>query len=258
MPVATFDPYVRKVADWVERRSRRGGVIREFDAREARGALLDALPEPAEPAGGAGIVLKRETFVELGSPRAGSCAFPLLTSDPSLVRDGRITLIGPGIQASPGASLPFGQVLLAAGPALTDADFAELEQAQYLAARIEGYMIRSTPGRMWSRVSRRAAEAGFDFELLGRALIGGLKSRLPGIEALQVLFVTSSREELRELEEIAEQVRTIGRHVASETWRARGIDLECSLGVDCKSCDDKPACDDIRDVVRIRKRRADA
>ena len=206
--MATFDPYVRKVADWVERRVCRGGLIREFDAEDPGGELLAAIPESA-----------------------GS-AFPLCTDDPSLVRDGRIILIGPGIQASPGASLPFGQVLLAAGPALTDTDFAELEQAQYLAGRIEGYMIRSTPGRMWSRVSRDAAKAGFDFELLGRALI--------------------------ELEEIAEQVRTIGRHVASETWRARGIDLECSLGVDCKSCDDKPACDDIRDVVRIRKQRVDA
>ncbi len=256
--MATFDPYVRKVADWVERRVCRGGLIREFDAEDPGGELLAAIPESAGSAGGGGIVLQRDTFVELGSPRAGSCAFPLCTDDPSLVRDGRITLVGPGIQASPGASLPFGQVLLAAGPALTDTDFAELEQAQYLAGRTPGYMIRSTPGRMWSRVSRGAAKAGFDFELLGRALIGSFKSRLLGIEAMQVLFVTSSREDLSELQEIAEQVRTIGRHVASETWRARGIDLECSLGVDCKSCDDKPACDDIRDVVRIRKQRVDA
>ena len=65
-----------------------------------------------------GIILRGDTFVELGNPEPGSCAFLLWTDNPSLVRDGKITLIGPDIQESPGASLPFAQVLMVGGTGL--------------------------------------------------------------------------------------------------------------------------------------------
>lgn len=256
--MATFDPYLRQVARWVEQARGGPAEVREFEAAGDPAEILAGLPVRTGPDTGSGVILRADTFVELGSPRAGSCAFALCSNDPSLVRDGRITLVGPSIRDSAGASLPFGQVLLIGGEALGDADHALLDRIQYESGQIDGYMIRSTPGRLWSRVSTEAVRKGFDFEVLGRALVGIFKLRVPRIRAMEVVFVTSAREDLGPLDEIATQVGTIGRHIERESWRARGIDIECTLGVDCKACDDKPACDEIRDVVRIRKRRADA
>jgi CO dehydrogenase/acetyl-CoA synthase beta subunit len=255
--VAIFDGYLKKVAGFVEEVRGNGRQVKQFDGSGEPGRLLRGLPVRVGPEAASGIILRGDTFAELGKPDAGSCGFPLWTDDPSLLQDGSITLVGPGIQESPGASLPFGQVLLVAGEDLGKPEHEALEQNQYIADKIEGYMIRSTPGRMWSRVSKDAAGKGFDFDTLGKALIAIFKSDMPKIQAMEVLFVTSDKEDVQKLDQIAEQVRKIGKEIVRETWLARGYDiLECTLGVDCGSCSDKDTCDEIREVVKIRRKKA--
>ncbi len=58
-------------------------------------------------------------------------------------------------------------------------------------------MIKSIPQHMWSRVSLDAAGKGFNFEILGRALMAIYRSAVPKIEAMEVMFVTSSKEDLQ-------------------------------------------------------------
>jgi CO dehydrogenase/acetyl-CoA synthase beta subunit len=252
--VTAFDSYLRQVTAFIEASRDKGSRVREFRCEGDPASVRAGLPVRVGPDANAGLILRSDTFAELGSPELGSCAFPLWTRDPELLEDGRITLVGPGIRESQGASLPFGQVLMVAGAEMSDEDHAEVEQHQYVADQIDGYMIRSTPGRMWSRIRNDAAEKGFDFDVLGKALMVLFKSQLPKIQAMEVLFVTSSKEDVEQLNGIAEQVRTIGKHIVRNTWLARGYDiLECTMHVDCKSCSDKPECDEIRDVVKIRK-----
>ena len=229
--------------------------MREFDALGGPDELVAELPVRVGPGASTGIILRADTFAELGSPDASSCAFPLWTDSPSLVRDGRVTLVGPDIPESAGASLPFGQVLMVWGEELAESEHASLEQGQYVSDKIEGYMVRSSPGHLWTRVSRQAAEKGFDFEVLGKALVALFKSEVAKVQAMEVLFVTSSAEDLEPLAGIAEQVQTIGTQIAREVWLAKGYDVyECTLGWDCKSCTDKAVCDEIREVVKLRKR----
>jgi CO dehydrogenase/acetyl-CoA synthase beta subunit len=254
--VATFDEYIKKVAQCVEEIRRDGRQVRDFDCAGNPSELAEELPVRVGQQASSGIILRSDTFAELGSPDAGSCAFVLWTGKPSLIRDGRITLIGPGIQESAGASLAFAQVLMVAGEDLGDEEHSTLDQSQYVSDQIEGYMIRSTPGRMWSRISKDAAAKGFDFDVLGKALMVLFKSEMAKIQAMEVVFVTSGREDVQRLDEIAEQVRTIGKNIVRKTWLAKGYDiLECTLGWDCKSCSDQAVCDEIRDVVKIRKRK---
>jgi len=111
---------------------------------------------------------------------------------------------------------------------------------------------------MWSRVSKEAAEKGFCFETLGRALMAIFKSEVSKIQAMEIIFVTSSREDLKPLESIDEQVRQISQSITKDVWKAKGYDLdeiECTLGWDCRSCEYKPVCDEIRTVVKVRKKK---
>jgi len=109
---------------------------------------------------------------------------------------------------------------------------------------------------MWSRVSREAAAKGFGLETLGRALMAIFKTEVPKVEAVEALFVTSSREDVERLDEVAAQVRHIGKNIVRENWLAKGFDiLECTFGWDCESCENEPVCDDIRKVITVRKRR---
>jgi len=253
--MSIFDAYVRKVAEYVEVLRGDGRQVRVFDCSGDKEGLLDGLPVRVGPGAGSGIVLRGDTFAELGSPEVGSCAFPLWTNNTSLVKDCSITLIGPDIIESQGASLPFGQIIIAEGEKLSDKQHSALDEGQYISDQIEGYMVKSTPGRMWTRVSNKAAENGFGFEALGKALMGIYRSRVPEVERMEVVFVTSSKEDVKQLEEIAAQVRKIGKDIVRENWLARGYDiLECTFGWDCGSCPDKSVCDDIKELVKVRKK----
>ena len=251
--MAVFDVYLGEVAAYVESLRQKGRGIREFQCPETPEGMVAGLPVKVGPKANPGIILRSDTFVELGNPLAGSCALVLWTDDPSLVRNGTISLIGPDIQESAGASLPLGQILIVGGRELSDNDHEALIHKQYVSDEIEGYMIKSAPDRVWGRVSRQAGEKGFNFESLGRAMMSLIRTGESRVEAAEIIFVTSSKEDVQGLSSMAAQVNKISKEIVKETWKLRGYDIECSL--DCNSCIDKPVCDDIRDVLEVRKKK---
>lgn len=256
--MAIFDIYIKKLTQYGAEVLQKGGEVREIDCPPSVIELLEELPVRVGHGASPGIILRGDTFIELGNPDSGSSAFLLWTDNTSLLTDGRITLIGPDIPESSGGSLPFGQVLMVGGESLSEKEHEELTRNQYIADQIEGYMIRSIPQHMWSRVSKEAAEKGFCFETLGRALMAIFKSEVSKIQAMEIIFVTSSREDLKPLESIDEQVREISHNITKDVWKAKGYDLdeiECTLGWDCRSCEYKPVCDEIRKVVKVRKKK---
>lgn len=254
--MAIFDAYVKKVAEYTEEMRGNGRQVREIDCPTELDKLAEGLPVRVGPQASSGLILRGDTFIELGNPDAGSTAFLLYTDNPSLIRDGKVTLIGPDIPESPAASLPFAQVLMVGGAGLGKEEHEVLDQNQYVADQIEGYMVRSGFQRMWSRVSNDAAGKGFSFETLGRALMTIFKSEIAKVQAVEVVFVTSSKEDVQQLDDIATQVRKIGKDIVTKTWEAKGIDIaECNLGFDCNTCMDKDVCDDIKEVIKVVRRK---
>ena len=180
----------------------------------------------------------------------------LFTGKPELIKDGRITVVGPNIKESSGKSLPFGQVLMIGGAELDDDDHESLRQTGFIDDQIQGYMVRSYTQSIWSQVSRDAVESGFSLETLGRALMVVYKSGNSKIHAMETVFVTSGKDDIKQLDNIALQVRKITREIVRESWKIRGYDIDCAA--DCSSCSDKPVCDDIREVLRQREINAGA
>ncbi|MGQ9571887.1 MAG: carbon monoxide dehydrogenase [Dehalococcoidia bacterium] len=252
--MAIFDAYLEEVHRYVERLRGKCGLLKETDCPKDAAEILKGLPVRVGPRASTGIIFREDTFVELGSPDTASCAFLLWTDNPALIRDGRITLVGPDIAESEGRSLPFAQVLMVAGSSLEEEHQEALDRSQHVFDHIEGYMIRSVPQRLWSRVSKAAVAKGFGFETLGRALIGIFKTRLPEVEAMEVLFVTSSKEDLESLEGIAAQVGKIRRDIQRRSL-VRRLDgtYECTTGYDCSVCSDKAICDEIKELIALRK-----
>jgi CO dehydrogenase/acetyl-CoA synthase beta subunit len=254
--MAIYDVYLNKLAEYVDEMRRKGRQTRVMHCPSDTGELLEGLPVKVGPGSNSGIILRSDSFMEMGNPEAGSSAFLLWTDSPSLIRDGRITLIGPDIPESPGASLPFGQVLLVGGEELGEGDHQKLEHIQFVADQIEGYMIRSVSQLIWSRVSNEAVEKGFRFESLGRALMAIFKSEMPQVQSMEIIFVTSDREDLLPLDDIGAQVKKIYRSLLTANWKAKGFDIyECIYGGDCQTCPDQPVCDDIREVIKVRKQK---
>jgi CO dehydrogenase/acetyl-CoA synthase beta subunit len=243
-----FDAYIEKVAGFTDAMAAQGRKVRRFAVPVSVSGIKERLQVKVGPGSAPGIILREDTYLELGNPEAGSSAFMLFSNQPELVRDGRITVIGPDIQESRGMSLPFGQVLMIGGTELDDHDHEALKHAGFIGDQIQGYMLRSYTQSIWSRVSREVAENGFSLETLGQALMAVYKSGNSKIQTMEILFVTSGRDDIQQLDEIGAQVQKITREMVRETWKIRGYDIDC--GADCSSCSDKPVCDDIRDVLK--------
>lgn len=250
--MAIFDGHIARVRGILEELRHRGERLREFQCPSSAGDLVKGLPVQVGAGANPGIILRSDTFVELGNPEVGSTSLFLWTNTLSLVQDGRITLFGPDIPESAGASLPFAQILMVGGRNITRQKHERIQEHQHVSDRIEGYMVRTSARSVWGRVSKEAAGRGFSFQTLGRALMSLMKLGAPeDVEAMEVIFVTSSREDVRRLDEIAAEVQGIGSGIVKGVWKEKGYDIECDYN--CTSCTHKPVCDEIRDLNAVRK-----
>jgi hypothetical protein len=209
----------------------------------------------ARRSGKATLVLGAEVACELGHPSTASRSLVLLTRCAGLVRPGVVTCAGPDLdQLSPRERRPFGQVVMLQLRPGAAPDPFELETAQYLTNRLPGYMVRALPGRLWARVSKRAVAAGFTLGRLGEALILAYAEDFEGVEAVEVAFLTSSSAHVEALAPIAVEAEILaGRH-KKLSLSPDGV-IECGE-LTCSSCEEKPVCDGLRDVViRRRKKR---
>lgn len=252
--MSLFNPYIGRVSQYAEDLRRKGRKAREITCPGSVDDILRGLPVRVGPGAGTDLILRGDTFAELGNPEVGSASFILWTDDPSLMKSSRITVIGPDIPESEGASLPFGQVIIVAGRKLSGDKHEVVEHTQFISDQIEGYMLKSMSRQMWGRISKDAAGKGFDFETLGRALMAIFKSSIPEVEAAEILFVTTSKDDLRPLQEMGEQIREISKNMSKDIWKSKGYDIECFSPFECSSCPDSAVCDEIKEMVNVRKK----
>ena len=202
---------------------------------------------------GSKIVLKKDVFLELGGPDAGSCEITLYTNIPAQIEDGRITIIGPDVNEAKTKAVPFAQIIMVGGEKLTEEDYYCLLQNLNISELIEGFMIRSTTENIWCRVSREAAKNGFNFQVLGSVLNWKIRKILPEVQSVEIIFVTTAKEDVAKLNQIGAGVREIARSIKERIWLEKGIDIyKCLPGGHCGACKDKAICDNIRRIGKAQ------
>jgi CO dehydrogenase/acetyl-CoA synthase beta subunit len=197
---------------------------------------------------GRNVVLSDEMAVELGSPRMNSVSCLVWTGKPELVCDGKISLIGPDIKESNGKSLPFGKIVLVGVSGLDEEStydkYKEMEAIRY-SLDLKGYMIRAVSQyqREWSRISKEALENAFSFDILGSALRQEYLKK-DYIHAVEFLFVTSSGEDVSQLQEIT---KNVGRTINALNKMLSEIDP------DCDKCEYNDVCDEVDELRGMKK-----
>jgi hypothetical protein len=198
----------------------------------------------------------RPLGLELGHPATLSLALVLPTARTGLVRDRRISRIGPDLEELSRARgpHPFAQLVLLELDDAESRDGLELESAALLVHRLSGYAPRLLPGRVWVRVAREALDAGLDAARLGEALCAVYRLEL-GVRGVEVVFLLGDRALCEALTPLrGEAELRFGRHRKLSLAEAGGsLEAEC-LDLDCEHCEERVTCDSLRDV-RIRRRR---
>ena len=248
-----FDPYFERIREYENHLKNNGRSVRVWHARPFDD--LEGTPQQTYSP----IILKENTAVELGGPRTVGSNFMIWTEDVSLVCNGQITLVGPDIPETRGGTLPLGQVTLVGGLALSKEIQSRLEREQYAAERVPGYMVRSTGGRIWSRVSYEALDNGFSFRSLGATILCHLRAKLAAVNVAEILFVTSSVEDVQNLEKIGAQVRKLSHDLRRERIKETADgEYECESDISCEACPDNEVCSEIREILVIRKKDSQA
>lgn len=234
-----FDGPYQDLAAFLERR-RNAGRVSEF----LHSGTTDWPSERRR-----NLVLATDTAVELGGPGNASTAFLIWVTDAALLKNGRISIVGPDLPQLTGRQVCFGRVILVAG-ADFDADnsydrYREMEMLRY-DLHLKGYMMRgaSQYQREWSRVSREAVAGGFSLRHIGGALMDQL-SALDYVQAAETLFITASPEDVAELQAVAADV---GARISAMNKMAE------SLSFDCATCAYRPVCADVAELRAMRRK----
>ena len=234
-----FDEDIAWLGGFIEVKRSQGRAVRLLDSGEEDQRHPDFSEKER-----ATIVLNEDTWLELGNPSTISTALALVTQNIDLINDGAITLIGPDIPEARG-SLAFAQILLISSDKLQDEDYRRINSLQY-ELELKGYMIKTVPSSLtiWSRVSKDSAAEGLCFGILGRAIMESYKSKF-AIPSIEIVFVTSSREDVEELDDLHQKVKRI--------VKAMNKMIE-EMSFDCSSCEYLDVCGDVRQLGALRER----
>jgi len=226
------------------------GIRKYIEGKTCRSRIIKDQKNVWPSGKGRNVVLSDEMAVELGSPQMNSVSCLIWTENHDLVHDGMVSLIGPDIKDSPEKSLPFGKIVLLGVSGFDEESaydkYKEMEAVRY-SLDLKGYMIRAVSQyqREWSRISREAVQKGFSFEVLGGALREEYLKK-DYIHAVEFLFVTSSAEDVGELQEIT---KNVGRTISAMNKMLSEIDP------DCDECEYNDVCDEVDELKGMRKNR---
>jgi len=168
--MTVFDEHIAKLNDYVEELARKKVQNRHYYCTGSVDEIIKELPIEVGSGVKPNVILRGDTFMELGNPLEGSCSVFLWTDDPAKIKNGKITLFGPDIMESNSESMPFGQIFLVGGKKLPDLEHNDLVHNHRVYNEIEGFMVKNSPdNNSWCRISRDVAKKGFSFEILGKA-----------------------------------------------------------------------------------------
>jgi hypothetical protein len=243
---------IRRLDSLVDSWSGEVRVVRRDDPARCAAELGLARRGQGRPS----VVVGDQVASELGRPGAVSRAIVLCTSQQDLVEDGRVRCAGPDLdQAPPERGLDFAQAVIVAVHPEHWPDPFELETTQYLANRLQGFMARTVPGRLWVRFARDLVDRGFALQDLGLALCAAFRLDFAEIVRAEVVLATGRPARSRALGSIAAEAKVLGGRHRKLVLAEQGV-YECA-DLDCDDCDERETCDALKEVtVRYRRRHA--
>ncbi len=228
-----FDEPLREIRRFIVERERQGDIV----------LMEPMITSPLLSYGEPAVLLQEDTAIELGHPLAGSL-FVLAWED-GPIKD-RLYLLGPNLTELPQGKAPFGLVVMAGGSFQDQYEtYRDLRERIYQ-TRLPGFMVRVFPSNqnIYCRVGREALREGLNLNLVGSALISSLKEN-PSVEGVEVLFVTSSREDLLSLSSPARRCLEITEALTK---------MYEEMNFDCESCEYVEVCDAVDGLREIRER----
>lgn len=200
------------------------------------------------------LVLGRDAAYELGGGANPAANFTCVTTDPALVTEDRVILVGPDL-GEIRSDVPFTRLVFLHVNNISGDDqeaFRTIRDMEFVKYHVhpEGYMMRVSPEsqREQVRVSRQALRKGISFRAVGSAFIKKYKEN-ELIDHVTVAFVTGDKELCKKLTDTARKVDTITmtlNHIMD------------GLSTDCSVCSFKQVCDEVEGMKELHFAKGEA
>jgi len=178
-------------------------------------------------------IRKEDMQVEAGNPKVDLPSFEYVRTRPTdQVEDGKITVVGPEIDALPeGACIPLG-ILVEVSGAKMQADFEPILERQIhtFLNCAQGLFHMGQRDSNWIRYSKEAFAAGLRFRHIGSILHAKLREEYSAIvDKCQVTIFTNREDVERELAEARKAYAERDARMAGMTDEAVDVFYSCSL-----------------------------
>lgn len=200
------------------------------------------------------IILHEETQIELGGMNKHSFSLILPIEDLSIIKDGSITLLGPEINQVASSDVDFGLFALIGIDDISEKEYSDLRNLNFLSNGIEGFSIRTVPRRFWCRISKNVFTKNFSFEFLGNAIIYLFKQKFKEkIRKIEIIFICSYPDSIDEFIKITSDISNRFREelrAKVEEWRKR---IDCDYDWGCEICPYQEECYGLKQVLIERE-----
>lgn len=208
IPILSPEEYAG--GEWITASS--GDIVRKGMEMKGIRVMVTAIPIPmaCSPAFEGKSIRKEEMYVEFGGGR--SPAFELLrTKDPGTITDGKVTVIGPEIDAmKEGSANPLGIIIDVAGKTMKKDYEPVLERRIHNFVNYgEGSWHVAQRDIIWVRISKEVVAKGVKIEHIGKLLASKFRMDFPNLlDAVSVTLITDPEKVLaakKEAEQVYEQ-----------------------------------------------------
>jgi len=176
-------------------------------------------------------IRKEDLYLECGGGRT-LCVELTVSRDMSEVEDGKIEIIGPGLdQAKEGDRLPFGILIEVAGRKMQP-DFEPIleRQIHHLVNYIQGIMHVGQRSIMWLRIGKAAAEKGFLLKHIGEVIHAKYHQEFSSIVDKVQIKIYTEEDKVKKLLESAKTIYAQrDKRVEGMVDETEGIFYSCTL-----------------------------
>ena len=200
------------------------------------------------------IVLQEETHLELGGATKTSFNLIYPTSKLELIQSDNIHLFGPDITELKETIIEFGIFIIIGIKGDSDELYSQLKSLNFISNSIKGFQIRSIPRRFWCRIDNELIKNGFNFGLLGKAIIHLYKQKFKNlIKAVEILIISNNELLIKEFINLSSPIQEEFRlkfRKRIEEWAKR---VDCNYDWGCDICPYQEGCYVIKQTLRNRE-----
>nr|MDO8085827.1 hypothetical protein [Candidatus Sigynarchaeum springense] len=213
------------------------------------------LPMRVGPGAWSGVLPEDEVQIHFGDYATPSTALLIVAPGARALHDGRVTLVGPDIPRLSGSVVPFALVVVAWGAGLTPDRVRELRRGLQVTDQIEGFAQCSIPREIRFTLSKAIFKREISFRHLGHAFIQLFREQFADfIQSVEVIFLTASPNTIIALKKITQAIRSdMAAALRAKLAQRLKSREDCEFEWECADCEYQRICEELRDIIRMRK-----